>query len=191
MPDRLILASASPRRRDLLTAMGVVFEIVPSAVEETLDRALSPAANAERLAYEKAADVAQRFPDRSVLGADTIVVVGGKILGKPANRGEAAEMLRSLSGTRHRVITGVCLLGPGEKRRLEHEITWVTMRPITSEEIEAYLDSGEWEGKAGAYAIQETADRFVTQLEGGSFENVVGLPTALVRKMLADPAKSG
>lgn len=170
--------------------MGVRFEVIPSKVEELLDRALSPAANAQKLAYEKAAEVAARFPKRVVLGADTIVVVAGKILGKPANRREAQSMLRKLSGSRHRVITGVCLLGPAGLRRIAYERTWVTMRKIEDREIDAYLDLGEWKGKAGAYAIQETADRFVTRLEG-SFENVVGLPTELVARMLAELRKTG
>lgn len=170
--------------------MGLAFEIVPSHVPEVVDAALSHAANAERIAHAKAAEIAARFPNATILGADTIVVVHGKILGKPSDREEARTMLQSLSNTRHRVITGVCVIFPGGRKRIAHEWTWVTMRTIEPAEIEAYLDSGEWEGKAGAYAIQETADRFVSKLEG-SFENVVGLPTGLVAKMLAEREENG
>lgn len=171
--------------------MGLSFEVHPSHAPEILDPALSHAANAQRIAYGKAAEIAARFPDATVLGADTIVVVASRVLGKPSGREEARQMLRSLSGTRHRVITGVCVIWPGGGKSLAHELTWVTMREISPEEIEAYLDSGEWVGKAGAYAIQETADRFVTKLEGGSFDNVVGLPTELVRKVLAEGRENG
>lgn len=170
--------------------MGVEFEIVPPRVEERLDAALSPASNAEKLAYEKAAEVSRRLPGRRVLGADTVVVVRGKILGKPDGREQARQMLGMLSESRHRVITGICLMESDGRRRLAHDVTWVTMRKIEEAEIAAYVDSREWEGKAGAYAIQETADRFVSRLEG-SFDNVVGLPTELLGKMLADSPASG
>ena len=182
---RLILASSSPRRRHLLAEAGFDFEVVPPATEEPLELAagLPPAQQAEALAYFKARSVAGDHPQAFVLGADTVVAVGGGVLGKPADRPEAGQMLRCLSGTRHAVITGVALLGPRGFRRIDSETTFVTMRPMSDGEVEAYLASGEWMGKAGAYAIQETADRFVDKVEG-SFRNVVGLPVELISRML-------
>jgi septum formation protein len=120
-----------------------------------------------------------------VLGADTIVVVNGEILGKPTDRADAERMLRALSGTRHRVITGVALLEPDGRRRITSDVTCVTLRGMSEREIADYLDSGEWIGKAGAYAIQETADRFVQKVEG-SWSNVVGLPMETVGQLLAE-----
>lgn len=182
---RFILASASPRRRELLAQAGYEFEVHPPAREEPnhLPAGLPPEAHAESLAYFKARDVAERFPHRLVLGADTVVAAGGEILGKPADARHARRMLEKLSRRRHAVITGLALLGPGDRRILTHDVTYVTMRPLTAQEIEDYLASEEWRGKAGAYAIQETADRFVVKLEG-SFTNVVGLPMELLERLL-------
>jgi septum formation protein len=132
-----------------------------------------------------------------VLAADTVVVLGEgraeRLLGKPTDESHARAMLRELSGSRHRVITGVCALarGGGARREAEAsgaETTWVTMRPIEPREIDAYAQSGEWQGKAGGYAIQERAERFVTRLEGGGLDNVVGLPLELALELLADAA---
>jgi septum formation protein len=114
-----------------------------------------------------------------------VVSVGARVLGKPAGRAEAEQMLRTLSSTRHAVITGVALLEPDGRRRIASDVTFVRMRELTDEEIAGYLTSGEWRGKAGAYAIQETADRFVVAVEG-SFSNVVGLPVELVSHMLQE-----
>ena len=184
---RLILASSSPRRRRLLAEAGFDFEVRPPPVEEPSDLAaeLPPARRAEALAYFKARRVADQCPQAYVLGADTIVAAGGRILGKPGDRQEAEAMLRCLSGTRHEVITGVALLAPGGHKRIASESTFVTMRPMSDEEIDEYLASGEWIGKAGAYAIQETADRFVDRIEG-SWSNVVGLPIERVGRMIAE-----
>lgn len=164
-----------------------MFEVIPSPLDEPAGRwrLLSPQQVAQSLAYFKARSVWADHPRAWVLGADTIVVAGGQILGKPADRDHAREILTLLAGTRQSVITGVCLLGPRGQRRIECETTFVTMRAATPAEIEAYLDSGEWQGKAGAYAIQETGDRFVQSVEG-SFSNVVGLPMELVTRMLND-----
>ena len=180
-----ILASASPRRRQLLGDAGLVFDVIVPPVDEPLEAFgdLPPAAEAQALAYFKAAAVAEAHPDRFVLGADTIVYVNGRILGKPADADEARRMLAALSGTRQAVITGVAAVGPGDQRRMASQTTYVTMRQIRPSELEAYVASGEWKDKAGAYAIQETADRFVTRLEG-DFDNVVGLPVALARHLL-------
>ena len=184
---RLILASSSPRRRDLLAEAGFAFDVMAPAIEEPAKLAgeLSPAMRAEALAYFKARCVLAGQPGAYVLGADTIGAVGPEVLGKPGDRAEAERMLRCLSGTRHVVITGVALLGPNGYRRIAAESTFVTMRAMSDEEIAGYLDSGEWRGKAGAYAIQETADRFVDRIEG-SFSNVVGLPMERVERMIAE-----
>lgn len=184
---KLILASSSPRRRELLSAAGYDFSVVSPPIEEPFDQIsrLDPRVQAEALAYFKARAVADGNPGACVLAGDTIVAVGERVLGKPADRTEAREMLATLSGTRHCVITGVALLGPGNHRIIASEITYVTMRRISSREIADYIASGEWVGKAGAYAIQETADRFVRCIEG-SFSNVVGLPMELVERMMGE-----
>ena len=149
---------------------------------------LPPAQQAESLSYFKARSVADLHPDGLVLGADTVVAVGGQVLGKPTDADDARRMLRTLSSTRHCVITGVTLLGPQRQRLIASEVTYVTMRPMSEQDIEDYIASGEWEGKAGAYAIQETAqDRFVLKVEG-SYSNVVGLPMELVTRMLDELA---
>ena len=142
-----------------------------------------PTAYAESLAYFKARSVAESHPDARVLGADTVVAVNGRILGKPVDADDARNMLKELSHNRHVVITGVALVGPGDARRIASDVTYVTMRPMSQQEIEEYIASGEWDGKAGAYAIQETADRFITKLEG-SVSNVVGLPMELLARLL-------
>lgn len=183
---RLILASASPRRRELLTRAEYEFTVQPPTLEEPhhLPVGLRPSQYAESLAYFKARCVAEVNPDARVLGADTVVVsADGRILGKADDAEEARKMLRDLSRQRHAVITGVAILGPGAVRILASDVTYVTMRPMSEQEIEDYVASGEWEGKAGAYAIQESADKFVINLEG-SFSNVVGLPMKLVSRLL-------
>ena len=189
---RLILASASPRRRELLERAGVPFEVEPSAVDEDLAGNPDAEPAAEELALRKALEVVSRHAGEEalVLGADTVVALGEgagvELLGKPEDEVEARRMLEALSGSRHRVVTGVALVDardPG-RRLVEHERTWVTMRGITPSEIEAYVASGEWRDKAGGYAIQETADAFVVSLEEGGFDNVVGLPVERVRSLL-------
>ena len=186
---RLILASASPRRRELLRQAGFTFEVVAPEVDETYPGGEDPAAFAERLALAKAAQIAQRFAakdDVVVLGADTVVVADGEVLGKPVSADDARAMLRKLSGIAHRVITGVALAAPGTDRRaVGHEVTRVFFRPLTEEEITAYVATGEPLDKAGAYAAQGRAARFVTRVEGCYF-NVVGLPVALVDRLLRD-----
>ncbi|MGC9455036.1 MAG: Maf family protein [Phycisphaerae bacterium] len=180
----VVLASSSPRRKQLLEEAGIAFEAVDPPVAEPVDiqEGVLPARLAEALAYFKARSVAESRPNALVLGADTVVSLAGEILGKPADAEDARRMLHALSDTRQAVITGVALLGV-RKRCIASETTYVTMRKITDDEIEQYIESGEWRGKAGAYAIQETADRFVTAVEG-SFSNVVGLPMELVTRLL-------
>ena len=199
---RLILASASPRRADLLTEAGLAFEVRAADVDESFDPSREPLEVARDLALRKARVVAAGLGAEPawVLGGDTLVVLDGPVfLGKPVDAVEARAMLEALSGSVHRVITGVAVVrtGPdGEGAELAAaEVTEVTMRAITPDEVAAYVASGEWRGKAGGYAIQETADRFVTGLAGGGFDNVVGLPVALSLELLErldlDPLPGG
>jgi len=182
----IVLASASPRRRDLLGGFGLRFRVeVPAVDEERLAAGLTAAQEIVlRLAVEKAAAVASRLRGfEVVIAADTVVALDDEILGKPKDRTEAVAMLAKLSGRTHRVLTGVAILDRATGQRLAHvETTEVDLRPLSAEEIAAYVDSGEADGKAGAYAIQETADRFVSELRG-SFTNVVGLPTEAIAGM--------
>jgi septum formation protein len=184
----LILASGSPRRRDLLSEAGYHFEIVPATAEEpkVAGQAIEPEQAAQALAYIKAKEVADRMEQPSVvLGADTLVACNGDILGKPEDADHARAMLHRLSRTRHRVITGVVLIDTMEGREVsEFATSWITMRPMSEKEIEDYVTSGEWEGKAGGYAVQETADRYIVKIDG-SFSNVVGLPMELVSELLS------
>jgi septum formation protein len=182
---KLVLGSSSPRRRELLRSAGFEFEVRPSQVEEVPRSGESPEEFARRAAREKALDVAVSLPPGSVvLGADTVVVIDGLILGKPSGPDDAARMLRMLSGASHRVVTGVCLVrAPGQLEAIKHETTIVRFRNLDEGEIRDYVASGEPLDKAGAYAIQGLASRFVTRIEGCYF-NVVGLPIPLVYEML-------
>lgn len=192
---KLILASASPRRRDLLARAGLEFEIEPSEVSEELASPLEPEPAAEELACRKALAVAAAHSGEEawVIGSDTVVALGSGadllLLGKPADAGEARTMLEGLSASCHRVVTGVAVIdctrfGEEGACRSAWERTWVAMRRILPEEVDAYVGSGEWRGKAGGYAIQENADAFVTGLEEGGFDNVVGLPVELTLGLL-------
>lgn len=185
---RLILASASPRRADLLRELGYEFEVIVADHEEPappLDPA-SPAAVAEALSYYKARSVAQGKAAGLILAGDTVVTYAGRLFGKPSDRADASRIIQTLAGTTHHVITGVTLLDPSTSRRvIRHDVTAVTMRPLSEAEVEGYLATGAWEGKAGAYGIQDEADAFVTRVEG-SFSNVVGFPVELIGSMLAD-----
>ncbi len=164
--------------------MGVAFEVVPADVDETVRPGAGPSEEAVRLAVAKAEEVAARVPPSVVIGADTLCALDGEMLGKPRDREHAVDMLRQLSGTRHHVITGICVLDTEAGRRIAEAVsTAVTMRPLTDEQIHEYVGTGEADGKAGAYAIQETADRYVLGIEG-SFDNVVGLPTERLGEIL-------
>ncbi len=182
----LVLASASPRRRELLATICSEFRVAPAHVDETPTPGASPEDAARDIASRKCL-AAARTTDDPVLGADTIVVAAdGEFLGKPRDAADARRMLRKLSGTTHRVVTGVCVAtSRGARVRTSAESTSVTMRPLAESEIDAYVASGESYDKAGAYAIQETGDRFVTRVEGDR-ANVVGLPVAMVARMLRD-----
>jgi nucleoside triphosphate pyrophosphatase len=183
---RMVLASASPRRQKLLHAAGFKFQSHASPAEPPPRRGESPAAFARRAARAKALNVAGSWPRGTlVLGADTIVVAGGEILGKPAGREDAARMLRKLSAHDHLVVTGVCLVrAPRHVVAIRHQTTRVRFRKLSEREIRRYVESREPLDKAGAYAIQGRASRFVTRIEGCYF-NVVGLPVAIVSKMLS------
>lgn len=183
----IILASQSPRRSALLAEAGVAFEIVPPTCDEptTTGTHDDPARFAESISYFKARSVADAHPDRVVLGADTVVAVGRTIYGKPVDMHDARRILSALLGITQQVITGVTLYRAADRRRsICHEVTHVTMREMSDEELDAYLAGGDWEGKAGAYGIQGEADRFVERCDG-SYSNVVGLPIELVKRMLA------
>lgn len=180
----LVLASASPRRKELLRNAHLAFTVAPADVHEKREEGEAPAAYAERLARDKARAVADRHGAQLVLGADTIVVIGDEVLEKPADAEDAVRMLRRLSGRTHEVITGVCLKGNGFED-VRSETTHVTMSEIPEDEVAQYVASGEPMDKAGAYAVQGMASRWVTRLEGDYF-NVVGLPVALVYRMLRE-----
>ena len=177
----LILASASPRRRELLTQIGVKFEIKISDVEEVMDASLSAEAQVQSLALQKAQAVATSLNEGWVLGADTVVVNNGVLLGKPRNETEAKEMLESLSGKWHQVMTAVALVdASGEQQTWTSvEITNVKFRDLTEEDIAAYVATGESMDKAGAYGIQGYGALLVERIEG-CYKNVVGLPLQLV-----------
>jgi septum formation protein len=184
----LVLASASPRRQELLRAAGISFVVQPADVDETPLSGESARACAERLAQQKALHVWNERPSDLVLGADTVVVADGTILGKPAHAEDAARMLRLLSGRVHQVITGVCLVRERETTRepdarTASETTSVTMSDISEQEISDYVATGEPMDKAGAYAIQGIAARWIPRIEG-DYSNVVGLPVALVYRMI-------
>ena len=181
----IVLASSSPRRRQLLREAGYEFEVVEPPIGEPDGGAghLPAARRAEALAYFKARSVWDALSGRCVLAGDTVVAVAGSVLGKAPDARQAREMLRRLSGTRHCVITGVALLDADGRRLIASDRSHVRMRELTEDEIDGYVRSGEWVGKAGAYAIQETADRFVEAVDG-SFSNVVGLPMELLGRMI-------
>jgi len=183
---RLVLASASPRRRELLEAAGIPFDVDTADVDETRMAGEPAAAYVERLARLKAETVAARHPSRAVLGADTAVVVGDDVLGKPADAADASAMLRRLSGRAHEVLTGAALCCDGvTSARVDRTVVY--MVELTAAEIAHYVASGEPMDKAGAYAIQGLASRFITRIEG-SYGTVVGLPVASVMQLLAESA---
>ncbi len=201
----LVLASASPRRQELLRNAGISFVMQAADIDENPLAGESARVCAERLAREKALAVWRTRPADVALGADTIVVVDGAMLGKPVDGGDAARMLRMLSGRVHEVITGVCIVGAvisdqwsvasqtsidltSEVLRTASETTLVTMNEVSEEEIGEYVASGEPMDKAGAYAIQGRASRWIPRIEG-DYSNVVGLPVALVYGMLREMGK--
>jgi septum formation protein len=185
--DAIILASSSPRRRELLSQAGIPFVVMPGEVDEDkVELSGTPAQKAEHLAYVKALDVARNVKKGLVLGADTIVVSDGEIFGKPADETDARRMLESLSGKEHLVITGVALIDAGNGVvRKGFETTRVRFSKLTSQEIQAYINTGEPYGKAGAYAVQGRGALLVESLNG-CYSNVVGLPLKKVAGMLKE-----
>ncbi len=183
---RLVLASVSPRRASLLREYGYVFDVLKPPLDEPAVPAegILPAQFAEALSYYKARSVAERVDQGVILAGDTVVAVGNVLFGKPADRVDARRILEHLSGTTHQVITGITLINAATGDRvIEHDATAVTMKPLATHEVEAYLDTDAWQGKAGAYGIQDRGDAFVTHTDG-SFTNVVGLPMELVSDLL-------
>jgi len=186
---RIILASASPRRRELLAQIGVEFHVLPAHIDEARRVDEAPTAYVQRLALEKAQAVHALHPEALVLGADTTVEIDGHALEKPINRADAERMLRSLSGRTHYVHTGIALLG-ADGQRTHLETTSVTFSAIDEAELLHYLDSGEPYDKAGAYGIQGYAARWIPRIEGDYF-NVMGLPLAATVRLLRELGHNG
>ena len=181
--ESIILASASPRRQELLQQIGVPFVVVKSDAEEILDHADGPRALAVENARRKVLAVAKMHPGRIVLGADTVVFQDGEVYGKPKDAADACAMLRRFAGRRHAVVTGVALVSRDGTCRTDAAETNVCFADMTDEEIAAYVATGEPMDKAGAYALQGRGGMFVERIEG-SYSNVIGLPMALAREML-------
>ena len=184
MSRPLVLASGSPRRRELLAQAGYRFEVQISAVSESRQPGEDAIRFATRLAREKAEDVFARCSaDSIVIGADTVVVCDGEVMGKPSDAADAERMLLRLSGRTHQVVTGVAVAWSEGRAEVAAELTQVTMRTLSPEEVSAYVSTGEPMDKAGAYAIQGYASRWIPRINGCYF-NVVGLPLALVTSLL-------
>jgi len=182
---RLVLASASPRRQQLLRQAGYEFAVFPANIDEDSVLNLMPIELARHLSFEKAKAVATRLPHDVVLAADTVVAFGDRALSKPEDAEDARRMLALLSGTTHIVITAVTLMQKeSEVQQTRAAMSAVRMRVMSTEEIDAYIAGGQWEGKAGGYGIQDQ-DPFVTKMSG-SHSNIVGLPMELVEKMLGE-----
>ena len=190
---RLVLASASPRRAELLTAAGFTFDVLPVDVDERVRPDERPADYVRRLASEKSARALERLPGSAaaviVLGADTVVVVDEQVLGKPRDVHDAADMMSRLSGRSHQVMTGVSVRTAANEL-IGVDSSSVTFAPLTPAEIDWYVATGEGRDKAGAYAIQGLAGRFIPRVEG-SYSNVVGLPIALIYGLLQKASPSG
>jgi septum formation protein len=185
MKSRLILASKSPRRYELLKQVGLDFDVIPSGIEEDYIKGESPRKHVLRLAEAKALDVGNQHPDRWVVAADTIVYVDHSILGKPKSREEAKKMLRRLSGKEHRVLTGFSVhhreKGKGDREAVQ---TTVKVRKLTQAEMEWYVETGEPFDKAGGYAVQGVGSFMIDSIKG-SYTNVVGLPICELIQMLS------
>lgn len=185
----LVLASSSPRRAEILTSLGIPFDVEPADIDEAPLAGEAADATAARLAAAKAAAVAVRRAGALILAADTLVVLDGAVLGKPAGDPDAARMLSLLSGREHRVVTGICLRpgdGPGTTLT---EWSRVRFAPLTADEIDWYVATGEPRDKAGAYAVQGLGARFIEGIEG-SFTNVMGLPARAVYRLLREATSS-
>ena len=180
----IIIASESPRRKELFKKTGLKFRVIPPRVAEDISAGLKPASFAKRLALKKAEAVAAKHRDSVVIGADTIVVSGKRIMGRPSGKKEAAEMLKNLSGRAHRVITGIAVVdGKTGRKKTKAVETKVFFRRLSKKEIKKYVDSGETLDKAGSYGIQGGAAFFVKKIEG-DYYNVMGLPLCELSLML-------
>lgn len=182
----LILASQSARRRELLAEAGYAFQVVPSTVDESMfgTEAVEAAEYVRQVALAKARDVAGRFPQHLVIGADTVVECDGRIIGKPLDAAEAEQIVRRIFSKPHKVVTGLAIVRRADAMEwVDSGTTIVYPRPMSEEQISRHIQGTTWQDKAGAYAIQEGGDAFVERIEG-SFTNVVGLPMELLRRML-------
>jgi septum formation protein len=179
----LILASGSPRRKEILTQLGFTFEIVVSNIEEVIEKKWTPAIAVQKLAKQKAHSVCLQKPNHAILGSDTIVVLNDKILGKPSSVEHAKSMLTSLSGQKHCVYTGISLFLNGQEHQTLVEKTEVQFREVTEDEISNYILSGEPMDKAGSYGIQGIGARFIQGIQG-CFYNVMGLPAVKTQELL-------
>jgi septum formation protein len=184
MQLKIILASKSPRRAQLLNQVGLSFKIVPSHIDESKYLSSSPIQTARKIAVAKTKSVAQKYRSGIIIGADTIVVINRKIIGKPKDKQDARNLLSTLSGKTHRVITGIAVLDAQTNRvKQGHSITAVTFRKLTQKEIDEYIDTGDPFDKAGSYGIQGKGALFVERISGDYF-NVVGLPLVLLFRLL-------
>jgi septum formation protein len=178
----LLLASRSPQRQAILEQLGIPFEVVAPRWDEQVGG--EPAETVRANALGKARSVAESAGELPVLGVDTEVVLAGRVFGKAQTEAEADEMLDALAGRTHEVVSGLCLVTPGWEE-VEHEVTRVTFRPLDARDLAAYVSSGEWRGRAGAYAVQGRGAALVERIEG-DYLNVVGLPAALLVRRLAE-----
>jgi nucleoside triphosphate pyrophosphatase len=180
----ILLASTSPQRLAILAQLGIPFDVVPPRYQERDEPGAGPVDLVRLHARGKACSVAAGADDRPVLGVDTAVVSGDRVLGKPGGPQEAVDMLEALAGKTHEVVSGLCLLTPGWEL-VDHAVTLVSFRELTPRELAAYVETEEWEGRAGAYAIQGVGGSLVERIEG-DYLNVVGLPAALLVGILAE-----
>ena len=179
---KIILASNSPRRKELLKAHNIKFDVIPSDISEVLNPNFTPVENVMELARQKAEDVYKKCQTAPILAADTVVVYGNEILGKPVNEEDAFRMLKLLSGKTHQVITGVAFIFDGTVET-SHEISNVTFKEILDEDILEYIETKEPMDKAGSYAIQGIGSKFIESYDG-EYDNIVGLPMKLVLKII-------
>jgi len=185
--ERIILASTSPRRKELMEQAGYKFTVVAPRIDEKVlpTEGLNPQQCAEALALAKAKDVSKRFPRCLVIGADTVVDLQGRMVGKAADEKEAERIIKELFSTPHKVITALAIVRVADDIELvQSEVTTVYPRPMSSRQIADYVKSGQWRGKSGAYAIKEDGDEFVERIDG-SLTNVMGLPVELLKRCLA------
>jgi len=185
LQKKLVLASGSPRRAEILERAGWPHEVIVAGIDESLRPQEPPAAYVQRLARSKAEAVAQRLEEGLVLGADTTVVIEGQILGQPEDDADARRMLRLLNGKWHEVLTGVALVRVGGESRVDYETTRVRFAEMSESEIDWYIATGEPFGKAGAYGIQAKAALFIEEIQGDYF-NIMGLPIRLIYELAAD-----